>query len=82
MPPSWAVGSAGPILLLVPCSTARLASALWVWVAVALQLALLFLSAARTVSVCLSISGFSLQQDSAGTREGGRSPGRLREAGV
>lgn len=75
MPPSRAAGAAGQILLLVPCSTARLVSALWVWVAVALQLALLLLSAAGTVSVCLSIPGFSLQQDSTGTGEGGRSPG-------
>lgn len=37
------------------CSTAGLGAARWVWVAVVLQLALLFLSAAGTVSVCPSV---------------------------
>lgn len=74
MAPSWAARPTGSILLLVPCGTAGLESAPWVQVAVALQILLLFLSAVGTASVCLSICGFSLQQDSAGTRVGGHSP--------
>lgn len=80
--PRWAAESTGPILLLVPCGMVGLGSALQVWVAVALQLTPLFLSAARTVSVRLSICGFSLQQDSTGTGAGGRSPRQRWEAGV
>lgn len=82
MLPRWAAECTGPILLLVPCGMAGLGSTLQVWVAVALQFTLLFLSAARTVSVCLSICGFSLQQDSTGTKAGGRIPGKRWEAGV
>ena len=60
MPPSRAAGSTGPILLLVPCGMAGLGSTLRVQVAMVLQLTLLFLSTARTTSVCLSTRGFSL----------------------
>lgn len=74
MPPSQAVRSTGTILLLVPWGTAGLGSVFQVQVTVELQLTLLFLSAAGTESVCLSISGSGLQQDSTGTQAGGCSP--------
>lgn len=80
MAPSWAARAMGPILLPVLCGTAGLGSTPWVQVAMALQV--FFLSAAGTASVCLSVCGFSLQQDSAGTQAGGHSPGWPQEARV
>lgn len=64
MSPSQAARSTGTILLLLPRGRAGLGSVLQVQVTVVLQLTLLFLSAAGTVSVCLSIRGSGLQQGS------------------
>lgn len=66
MPPSQAVRSTGTILGRGLFFQAQ--------VTVTLQLTLLFLCAAGTVSVCLSIHGSGFQQDSTGTQGGGCSP--------
>lgn len=59
MPPSQAVRSTDTVLLLLPCGRDGLGSVFQVQVTAALQLTLLFLSAAGTASVCLSILAFS-----------------------
>lgn len=75
MPPSQAVRSTGTILLLLPCGRAGLGSVSQVQVTVALQLTLLFLSAARTVSVCLSIMVLAFSRTPQGHRQVAAAPG-------